>query len=223
MKRAPTCPGRRAAGSRWLGARLADGPRHPVPGMPTATPPTARRPRPVARAAAAFPAGVHPERRRGAAVRIPASPARSRGAAALEALARLGDRIAPVLQIAEIRTIAADDLWMSPALRARHGRLPLHLDPGRRGRDAGRSPPIEERARARSPPGRTGASCSARRPAVTAPVPAVADFAGPAAAVRPGREVPQRIHRPLLPGGLLNPVTGAPGSRPRMGLAVSNT
>ena len=40
---------------------------------------------------------------------------RESGAAAVGALARIGDRIAPVLQIAEIRTIAADDLWMSMA------------------------------------------------------------------------------------------------------------
>ena len=40
---------------------------------------------------------------------------RESGAAAVEALGRIGDRIAPVLQIAEIRTIAADDLWMSMA------------------------------------------------------------------------------------------------------------
>ena len=37
------------------------------------------------------------------------------GVAAIEALGRIGDRIAPVLQISEIRTIAADDLWMSMA------------------------------------------------------------------------------------------------------------
>ena len=35
--------------------------------------------------------------------------------AALEALAPLGDRIAAVLQISEIRTVAADDLWLSMA------------------------------------------------------------------------------------------------------------
>jgi xylitol oxidase len=33
---------------------------------------------------------------------------------ALRAIDRLRDRIAPVLQISEIRTVAADDLWMSP-------------------------------------------------------------------------------------------------------------
>jgi xylitol oxidase len=33
---------------------------------------------------------------------------------AIAALRSLADRIAPVLQISEIRTIAADDLWLSP-------------------------------------------------------------------------------------------------------------
>jgi xylitol oxidase len=35
--------------------------------------------------------------------------------AAIEAMRGLGDLLAPVLQISEIRTIAADDLWLSPA------------------------------------------------------------------------------------------------------------
>ncbi|MFY7951690.1 MAG: D-arabinono-1,4-lactone oxidase, partial [Armatimonadaceae bacterium] len=34
---------------------------------------------------------------------------------ALDAVLLLGDRIRPVLWISEIRTVAADDLWMSPA------------------------------------------------------------------------------------------------------------
>jgi alditol oxidase len=38
--------------------------------------------------------------------------------AAFAALRRLGDRIAPLLQVAEVRTVRADDLWLSPA----HGR-----------------------------------------------------------------------------------------------------
>jgi xylitol oxidase len=33
----------------------------------------------------------------------------------MHALQRAGDRIAPVLRICEIRTIAADELWLSPA------------------------------------------------------------------------------------------------------------
>ncbi len=39
---------------------------------------------------------------------------RAHAAAALAAVSGLGERIAPLLQISEIRTVAADDLWMSP-------------------------------------------------------------------------------------------------------------
>ena len=34
---------------------------------------------------------------------------------ALDAVAGLGDRIAPLLMVSELRTVAADDLWLSPA------------------------------------------------------------------------------------------------------------
>lgn len=40
---------------------------------------------------------------------------RTAAPAAFAALRALGSRIAPVLQISEIRTVAADDLWLSPA------------------------------------------------------------------------------------------------------------
>jgi xylitol oxidase len=43
---------------------------------------------------------------------------RRHGPAAIEAVLRIGDLIRPVLHITEIRTIAADDLWLSP----QHGR-----------------------------------------------------------------------------------------------------
>lgn len=42
---------------------------------------------------------------------------RSDARAALDALATIAHLIAPVLQISEIRTIAADDLWLSPSYR----------------------------------------------------------------------------------------------------------
>ncbi len=42
---------------------------------------------------------------------------RAAGVAALSALAGIGGRIAPVLQTCEVRTIAADDLWLSPSYR----------------------------------------------------------------------------------------------------------
>ncbi len=40
---------------------------------------------------------------------------RRRGRQACEALRSLADRMAPLLQVGEIRTVAADDLWLSPA------------------------------------------------------------------------------------------------------------
>jgi xylitol oxidase len=40
---------------------------------------------------------------------------RRHAVAALHELAAVSDRIAPVLQISEIRTIAADELWLSPS------------------------------------------------------------------------------------------------------------
>lgn len=40
---------------------------------------------------------------------------RAHAAAAIEALRGLGDLVAPLLQVAEIRTIAGDDLWLSTA------------------------------------------------------------------------------------------------------------
>ncbi len=42
---------------------------------------------------------------------------RSNAVAALQALRPFADRIAPLLQIAEVRTIAADELWLSTAYR----------------------------------------------------------------------------------------------------------
>jgi xylitol oxidase len=39
---------------------------------------------------------------------------RGQAAAALEALRGIGDRLRPVLQVSELRTVAADRLWMSP-------------------------------------------------------------------------------------------------------------
>ena len=39
---------------------------------------------------------------------------REHAVAAIQAVRALGDRIRPLLQVSEIRTIAADRLWMSP-------------------------------------------------------------------------------------------------------------
>lgn len=105
-----------AAPPRWLGASLADGPRHPVPGMPPAN--------------CTQQLGVRgPWHERLPHFRLEFTPSSGEelqseylvpGEHAIDALAaigRLGDQVAPVLQISEIRTVAADELWLSPAYR----------------------------------------------------------------------------------------------------------
>lgn len=42
---------------------------------------------------------------------------RARAAEAITALSEIGSLLAPVLLVSEIRTVAADDLWLSPAYR----------------------------------------------------------------------------------------------------------
>jgi xylitol oxidase len=103
----PTVP------QHWLGAVLADGPRHPVPGV----------------------SAVHCTEQLGAPgpwhlrlphFRLEFTPStgeelqseylvpREHASEALAAVGRVSDRVTPVLQISEIRTVAPDDLWLSP-------------------------------------------------------------------------------------------------------------
>lgn len=102
-----------SAGRNWLGARPADGPRHPVPGMPpeyctqqlgVAGPGHLRLPH------------FRPEFTPSAGEELQSEYLLPRAAAVAAAreLADLGELLDPVLQISEIRTVAADDLWLSP-------------------------------------------------------------------------------------------------------------
>lgn len=50
---------------------------------------------------------------------------REHGAAALAALYEIQDRFAPLVQVSELRTIAADDLWLSPMYR--RDSLAIHI------------------------------------------------------------------------------------------------
>jgi xylitol oxidase len=98
----------------WLGARLADGPRNPVPGMPAdnATEQLGR-PGPWHERLPHFRLEFTPSA--GAELQSEYLVAREVAVPAIEALFALGDQISPILQIAEIRTMAADDLWLSMA------------------------------------------------------------------------------------------------------------
>lgn len=99
---------------RWLGAELADGPRHPVAGRPTAH--------------CTEQLGVPgPWHERLPHFRLEFTPSsgeelqseyllpRQQALPALIAIQRIHDQVAPVLQISEIRTVAADGLWLSPS------------------------------------------------------------------------------------------------------------
>jgi xylitol oxidase len=100
----------------WLGATAATVPTHPVPGADVA--------------AATEQLGVPgPWHERLAHFRVNFTPssgdelqseylvAREHGAAAFDAINHIRDQVAPALQICEIRTVAADDLWLSMAYR----------------------------------------------------------------------------------------------------------
>ncbi|HEV2345883.1 MAG TPA: D-arabinono-1,4-lactone oxidase [Actinocrinis sp.] len=101
-------------GPKWLGARPADGPRHPIPGMPAG----------FCTVQGGVPGPWHerlphfrPDFTPSSGEELQSEFLLPRAAApqAIAALRGLADRIAPVLQISELRTIAADDLWLSPA------------------------------------------------------------------------------------------------------------
>nr|MBA2443780.1 FAD-binding protein [Nocardioidaceae bacterium] len=102
--------------ARWLGARLADGPRHPIAGMPTEHcteqlgapgPWHARLPH--------FRMGFTPSS--GDELQSEYLLPREHVAEAIGAVDRIRERVGPLVQISEIRTVAGDDMWLSPSYR----------------------------------------------------------------------------------------------------------
>ncbi len=102
------------APQQWLGATLADGPRHPIQGLPGA----------LCTEQLGVPGPWH---ERLPCFRLDFTPSsgqelqsewfvrREDAVTALAALEDLRDRIAALLDVAEIRSIAADPLWLSPS------------------------------------------------------------------------------------------------------------
>ncbi|GAA1986876.1 FAD-binding protein [Kitasatospora viridis] len=102
------------APATWHGALLADGPRHPVPGCPPE--PCTRQlgvPGPWHTRLPHFRLDFTPSS--GDELQSEYFVARTDAVRAFDALDAVRERIAPALQISEIRTIAADALWLSPA------------------------------------------------------------------------------------------------------------
>ncbi len=105
-----------ASGPDWLGARLADGPRHMIPGMPAANcTEQLGTPGPWNTRLPHFRLEYTPSS--GAEIQSEYLVPAGAGPDALAALDDLRGRLAPLVQISEIRTVAQDDLWMSPCYR----------------------------------------------------------------------------------------------------------
>jgi xylitol oxidase len=98
----------------WFTARPADGPRHPVPGI-SAAPCTEQLgvPGPWHERLPHFRPDFTPSS--GVELQTEYLVPRRHAVEALRAVAAVREKVAPVLQISEIRTIAADELWMSSA------------------------------------------------------------------------------------------------------------
>jgi xylitol oxidase len=99
---------------QWMGARLADGPRNPVPGVsPVNCTPQMGLPGPWNERLPHFRLEFTPSF--GDELQSEYLIDRRHLLAALEALDQIADQLAPALHTSEIRTIAADDLWLSPS------------------------------------------------------------------------------------------------------------
>jgi xylitol oxidase len=99
---------------RWMDARLADRQLHPIPGQPAehATEQLGV-PGPWQDRLPHFRGEFTPSA--GQELQSEYLLPRQRAAAAFDAVASLASVLAPVLQICEIRTVAPDDLWLSPS------------------------------------------------------------------------------------------------------------
>jgi xylitol oxidase len=101
-------------GATWFGALAAMAERNPVPGRPAEIcTPQLGRPGPWHERLPHFRAEYAPSS--GDELQSEYLLPREHAVPALQALRRVSEQIRPVLQVAEIRTIAADALWLSPA------------------------------------------------------------------------------------------------------------
>jgi xylitol oxidase len=105
---------RAALGPDWLDARVATEPLHPVRGMsPTSCTEQLGLPGPWHERLPHFRLDHTPSS--GAELQTEYLLPRQHALAALDAVQAIAPRVTAVLQVSELRTVAADDLWLSPA------------------------------------------------------------------------------------------------------------
>lgn len=98
----------------WHGATLADGPRHPLPGMPaTFCTEQGGVPGPWHQRLPHFRLEFTPSA--GDELQSEYLVPRQHAVAALDAVAGLRRQVAGVVQVCEVRTVASDELWLSPS------------------------------------------------------------------------------------------------------------
>jgi xylitol oxidase len=98
-----------------LGATAADQPRHPIPGLdPSACTEQLGRPGPWHERLAHFRAEFTPSH--GSELQSEYFVDRRHAAEAIESVRSVGEQLADVLLVGEVRTVAADRLWLSPAV-----------------------------------------------------------------------------------------------------------
>ena len=101
---------------RWMDGRLADGPRHPVPGMPPAhCTEQLGVPGPWHERLPHFRPDFTPSN--GDELQSEFLLPRAAAIDGLEALRSIAAALVPVVQITEVRTVAPDQLWLSPSYR----------------------------------------------------------------------------------------------------------
>ena len=146
-----------------------------------------------------FRMGFTPERGRGDPVASTSSRA-STPVAAIEAVRALGDALRPLLQVAEIRTVAADDAVAEPAVRAATRSASTSPGSASPSRSARCSATLEAALAPFAPRPHWGklflAGAADDRRRLRAP----ARLRGARRAARPARRVPQRLARAPRPG-----------------------
>ncbi|MGN6613388.1 MAG: FAD-binding protein [Angustibacter sp.] len=105
---------RAAAEATWRGGRLAAVQHHPVPGQPAEGTTAQGEPGPWHQRLPHFRLDVPPSSR-GDELQSEFLVARDHAADAWGTVLSLAERLAPLVQIAEVRSVAADDLWLSMA------------------------------------------------------------------------------------------------------------
>ncbi|MFI7275378.1 FAD-binding protein [Streptomyces sp. NPDC049879] len=114
LKRRVDRDGAADTGDDWLGGTPARGQWHPIPGMPADF--CTRQegvPGPWHERLPHFRPEFTPSK--GEELQSELFVPRAAAPAAFAALRGIGDALAPVLQVSEVRTVAADELWLSPA------------------------------------------------------------------------------------------------------------